>query len=404
MSQLVENSTIAKILRESQSGRTSITRRRTLGLLGVGSVAIAGAGLYSLRDLVATSVGASNADGQTREHFIAADEVEWDYAPSGKDLTTGEAFGDEAKVFVEPGPDRIGHIYKKARYQAYTDNTFTTLAPISSGWEHLGLLGPVIRAAVGDTVLVHFRNNTKFLTSVHPHGVRYDKASEGAPYADGTSGDDKADDNVAPGATYTYTWHVPERSGPGPGDPSSIVWMYHSHSDEIADTYAGLVGPIIVSRREAARADGSAQDVDREFVTLFAVVDENASPYLDDNIAEHCADPSSVDKKDEEFNESNLMHSINGYVFGNLPGLSMRAGEKVRWHVIGIGTEVDLHTPHWHGETLEWMGMRTDMVELLPMSMKTLDMTPDEPGTWLFHCHVNDHIAAGMSALFTVTS
>jgi FtsP/CotA-like multicopper oxidase with cupredoxin domain len=24
-------------------------------------------------------------------------------------------------------------------------------------------------------------------------------------------------------------------------------------------------------------------------------------------------------------------------------------------------------------------------------------------GTWLYHCHVNDHIIAGMMALFTVT-
>ena len=48
------------------------------------------------------------------------------------------------------------------------------------------------------------------------------------------------------------------------------------------------------------------------------------------------------------------------------------------------------------------MGMRTDMVELLPGSMKILDMQPDNPGTWLFHCHVNDHITAGMIALFNV--
>ncbi len=26
--------------------------------------------------------------------------------------------------------------------------------------------------------------------------------------------------------------------------------------------------------------------------------------------------------EDEEFEESNLMHSINGYVYGNLPGLT----------------------------------------------------------------------------------
>jgi FtsP/CotA-like multicopper oxidase with cupredoxin domain len=48
-------------------------------------------------------------------------------------------------------------------------------------------------------------------------------------------------------------------------------------------------------------------------------------------------------------------------------------------------------------------GMRMDMVELLPGSMKTVDMVPDDPGTWLYHCHVNDHIIAGMMALFTVT-
>lgn len=36
-------------------------------------------------------------------------------------------------------------------------------------------------------------------------------------------------DYVAPGKTVTYTWLVPERAGPGPGDFSSIMWMYHSH-------------------------------------------------------------------------------------------------------------------------------------------------------------------------------
>jgi hephaestin len=40
---------------------------------------------------------------------------------------------------------------------------------------------------------------------------------------------------------------VPERAGPGPHDPSSVVWMYHSHTDEIADGYAGLIGPMIIT-------------------------------------------------------------------------------------------------------------------------------------------------------------
>ncbi|MBI4336929.1 MAG: multicopper oxidase domain-containing protein [Chloroflexi bacterium] len=64
---------------------------------------------------------------------------------------------------------------------------------------------------------------------------------------------------------------------------------------------------------------------------------------------------------------------------------------------------VDLHTPHFHGQTFLMNGMRNDVAELLPMSMKVVDMVPDNPGTWLVHCHVNDHLIAGMSGLFTVT-
>jgi FtsP/CotA-like multicopper oxidase with cupredoxin domain len=136
---------------------------------------------------------------------------------------------------------------------------------------------------------------------------------------------------------------------------------------------------------------------------MFAVMDENASPYLDENVQVRTQQPETVDPEDEGFVESNLMHAINGYVYGNMPGLTVKQGERVRWYVVRIGTEVDLHTPHWHSQTLLMSGMRMDMVELLPMSMKTLDMVPDSPGTWLYHCHVNDHITAGMQALFNVT-
>src|SRR5581483_8713302 len=113
--------------------------------------------------------------------------------------------------------------------------------------QYLGILGPVIHATVGDTIKVVFRNTCPFPTSVHPHGVFYTKSSEGAPYNDGTSGTDKADDGVRTGGTHTYIWEVPERAGPGPHDGSSVMWMYHSHTDEITDTYAGLVGPIVVT-------------------------------------------------------------------------------------------------------------------------------------------------------------
>lgn len=34
--------------------------------------------------------------------------------------------------------------------------------------------------------------------------------------------------------------------------------------------------------------------------------------------------------------------------------------------------------------------------------MITMDAYTDNPGTWLFHCHLNDHIHGGMMALFNV--
>jgi FtsP/CotA-like multicopper oxidase with cupredoxin domain len=47
--------------------------------------------------------------------------------------------------------------------------------------------------------------------------------------------------------------------------------------------------------------------------------------------------------------------------------------------------------------------MRSDMLDLLPGIMTVADMRPDDAATWLFHCHVNDHITAGMQALYRVT-
>jgi hephaestin len=47
-------------------------------------------------------------------------------------------------------------------------------------------------------------------------------------------------------------------------------------------------------------------------------------------------------------------------------------------------------------------GLRQDVVELLPATTLVADMRPDDPGTWLYHCHVNDHILAGMLSLYRV--
>ncbi|MER3554468.1 MAG: copper oxidase [Meiothermus sp.] len=348
----------------------------------------------------------TSTSGQVRVYYIGAVKLRWDYAPSGRNLISNIALNQdpEAAVFTAPGPERIGRTYWKARYVEFTDATFTKTKAEADPeyrvrWKHLGMLGPIIHAEVGDEVHIVFKNLTpkadNLALSVHMHGLEYDKDAEGAPYG----GRDNPGDRVLPGQTYTYLYKVPESAGPGPMDPSSVVWMYHSHVDEVADTYAGLIGAAVVSAKGKAKPDGSPADVDREFFTLYHVFNENLSPYLPQNLKPLRKKPA---EGDEAFEESNLMHSINGYVYGNLPGLEMAVGERVRWYALGMGTEVDLHTPHWHGQTVLYNGMRMDMLELLPGSMKVADMVPRTAGTWLLHCHVNDHIKAGMSALFVV--
>jgi len=344
---------------------------------------------------------------QLRTYYIAADHVAWNYAPDGRNDITGEPFDDVAGTFTAPGPDRIGTVYTKSLYQEYTDASFHTVKPRPPEWQHLGFLGPVIHAVVGDRVRIVFKNNLDRPVSIHMHGLLYDKGSEGAPYADGTTPSQKRDDAVPPATTYTYNYTVPDRAGPGPMEGNSVMWMYHSHTDEVGDTYSGLMGPVIVTARGQAKPDGTPLGVDRELVSVFQVSDENQSLDMPGNMAKLSAPP---DPADGEFNESNLMHNINGYVYGNQPlgaaagqGMTVKQGQHVRWYLMSMGTEVDLHTPHWHGNTVVANGMRTDVVSLLPAQMITADMTPDDPGIWLFHCHVNDHIIAGMLTRYQVT-
>jgi FtsP/CotA-like multicopper oxidase with cupredoxin domain len=341
------------------------------------------------------------AQAAERIYYVAADEGPWDYAPMGHDYMMGAPFSESQKVFVQNTPQAVGKTYVKARFREYTDDTFSQTKFRAPKWDHLGVLGPLFRAEVGDTIKVVFRNDGTRPYSIHPHGVFYEKDAEGAIYNDGTKGTDKNDDHVKPGTTHTYLWQVPERAGPGPADPSSIAWTYHSHVDSVRDSNTGLVGAILITAKGQARPDGTPKDVDREFVTLFNVFDENESWLLPANIAKY-ADPGQIDTNDETFVESNLMHAINGYVFGNLPGLDMKLGERVRWYAFALGTEVDLHTAHWHGNTGLVAGRRLDVVGLLPAMAEVVDMEPDIAGTWMYHCHVNDHITAGMTALYRV--
>lgn len=311
------------------------------------------------------STFASDYQPQEREYFIAAENVQWDYAPTGENLIA-------PKMGLGEWGDQL--VYDKVRYIEYTDATFTKKKEQD---RHLGILGPIIRGVVGDTLKVHFRNRGTEAHSIHPHGVFYTKENEGANYG----GMKTPGGAVLPGEDFVYTWEVTEEAGPAKSDLSSVVWFYHGHVDSVKEIYQGLLGALIVTDAEHANVDGTPNDVEKEFVNLFMVFNEN---------------------KDGQEEEGDLMHAVNGYIFGNLQGLEMNKGDRVRWHLLGMGTEVDLHTPHWHGGTVVHEGHRRDSVDLLAGTMTSADMVALNPGTWLYHCHVTDHITAGMITMYTV--
>lgn len=357
--------------------------------------------------LAAVLVASSNAQdvGVTRVYYVAADEVDWNYVPTGTDLLTGDpvdATNTNMRVF---GVDEriTATTFKKALYREYTDSTFTELMPRPPQWEHLGLLGPVFRGEVGDTIRIVFKNNTVHPVSMHPHGVIYDKDSEGAPYSDGTNL--KHDDGVPTGELHTYTWPIPERAGPGPNQPNSIVWPYHSHTHEVNDVNAGLIGAMIITREGWGDAEGRPTDVEREFVVMYGAQLEQRTNYFEENLERYTGSTATTgDDGPIGFYQFGYA-SINGFMFGNMPleAMSMDEGDRVRWYVFTSTSFDDFHIPTWHGGTVLVNNRRTDVLDVSgPLLMATADMIADNPGIWQFHCHFGEHMEDGMTTRYQV--
>jgi hypothetical protein len=55
---------------------------------------------------------------------------------------------------------------------------------------------------------------------------------------------------------------------------------------------------------------------------------------------------------------------------------------------------------HWHGATVVEQHRRTDVVPLFAAVFRVADMVPAVAGLWPLHCHLLDHMSAGMSTFF----
>lgn len=258
--------------------------------------------------------GAVPEPSKVRRHFIAAEPQLWDYMPLGSDVICGQPV---------PPPVLTRRRGGKVRYVEYLDESFTTRAIPE---RRLGIMGPVLRGVVGDFLVVTFFNRTSRPLSMHPHGVKYDKDSEGAYYQP-RPGLGAA---VGPKAKFTYVWKLDEGSGPLPNEPSSKAWLYHSHVDPVGELNLGLMGAIIVTDSKRARPDGTPNDVHREMATLFMIFDESGVGEAEKEAAEYGNLPAGMPQRTwsevQELTERGERNTINGYLFGNLPGLEMIQG------------------------------------------------------------------------------
>ena len=286
----------------------------------------------------------ASAGARVRDYWVAAVPTTWNIAPNGHDAIMG--------MPVDPATA----IFPTVVYRRYTRDWARQLPNAArSSADGLAVPGPLIRARVGDRLRVHFKNLDSLRRdphSMHFHGVHYKPTSDGA-FLPGFSG---PDGDVQYGRSWTYRLTA--------GRDSTGVWPYHDHSPSMHDSIdGGMFGMrSILGRRERAP--------DREFEVVF-------SPF-------------------------GSAMAIDGRAFvGNTPVFKSTVGQLVQWDVMAMGS--DHHTFHVHGH--RWRtpgGISRDTQTVGPAESFRIRWREDAPGTWFYHCHVEDHMMRGMIGTYRV--
>nr|XP_060612582.1 coagulation factor VIII-like [Anolis sagrei ordinatus] len=231
------------------------------------------------------------------EHYIAAEEVDWDYAPA-KGLNPD-------KQFLAPGPQRIGSKYKKVRFVEYEDRTFTRQK--GSNPDHMGILGPVLKGEVGDEFMIMFKNLARRPYNIYPHGIS--NVTSFFQLGNAKNLNMKLLP-IRPGQKFIYRWKIMPEDGPTRSDPHCLTRYYSSSIKPAKDLASGLIGPLLICLKETMDQRGNQIMSDEARFMLFSVFDENRSWYLAENINRSCSDAANVNPHNPKFYASNVMHSI----------------------------------------------------------------------------------------------
>lgn len=282
-----------------------------------------------------------STSGTRREYWIQAEPTTWNITPRRRDEMMAQR--------IKKGRSK----FTAYAYRAYSPNFGEPLGPAS-------IPGPMLEAREGETLVVHFRNRCPVPVTMHPHGVFYSNEMDGSykgVHTDPTG-------FVQRGRTVTYLWECPEGT--------AGTWFYHDHGPlDPLPLYKGLFGGLVVRTADEPLPD-------REYVIAF-----------------HDFLPPATGLRDS-------FSCVNGRAFtGNTPNLQAKVGDDVQIHVMGV--DDNFHTFHLHGHKwAEPAGNLVDNKTFGPGDSFGIRFTEDNPGRWLYHCHVFSHLHNGMSGWYIV--
>ncbi|KAI9930690.1 hypothetical protein ASPWEDRAFT_39581 [Aspergillus wentii DTO 134E9] len=359
-------------------------------------------------------------NGNVRKYYIAAEEVVWDYAPSGWDNMLGLPL-DVSPRAQAAGYTQYGTKWKKAVYRGYKDASFTEQTP-QPPWQ--GIQGPTLRSEVGDMIEILFINRLpQHYATMHSMGLSYTKEYEGSLYPTGSRNSTPAPgDAVAPGGCAVYKWVVPESAAPPAGQPSHMHG-YHSYISMLEDLNAGLAGPQITYARGKMEHTVSHY---HEVPLYFMGFDESKSILTATNKQSLTNSSATLNATARVLgglaaygnssywrpqlvnslgaaglDDAPMFYALNGYVMANSAPFEFCLNDEVIWYVYAHGTEP--HTFHMHGHGFQTGGINKDAISINDGEMFSLFMKATTPGTWQAICHVDDHLMGGMVAYYTVS-
>ncbi len=286
------------------------------------------------------------------------------------------------------------HHASAARRQAQVREFTLVAAPVKweiepglvvDGWGYNGQVpGPTLRVTEGDLVRVHLVNQLPEATTIHWHGIDVPTNMDGVP---GLS-----QEPVEPGQSFTY-----EFTATNPG----TRW-YHSHTDTDGQIQLGLFGAFIIDPVQPEPVQ-----YDREFTYI---LNEKALDYTP-AVAMGEADILHRDAGNGRGGQLQYdLFLMNGRAGTAIDPLSIAPGQRIRIRLINAGNLV--HAMHLHGQSFKIIATDGNLVPAAAQLTKdTVNIAPGErfdllvdgtnPGVWMFHCHINNHAANGMTTALT---